>query len=259
MTRTVKYYIKMMITSLENAKGSDSISKIKINSSVLRSEKEEDKVDVNMSVSYTNMDVEHFDFTELNAVLKRSDGLFIAEGNFSISREVPSNVEIEESVGFYWLDQDKVFKAGESLSAEATIKLGKYRQLADFKSEIDIKKCESTLAFTDAGSGELDIVGGSLQIGEPDEDKFVSVDLVVCVKNLVDKYYPEVNVSYEITDSKDDFLEGSDGIFEVKPLSITYFTRSMYIKKSKLKSAKLHGALKLAEYLETKFFSCNSA
>ena len=230
------------------------MSKIKVNSVALDVEKNEDSSNVNLTVTYTNENIESFDFTELNAIIKRSDGLFIAESNSSISKEIPSGTEVEESVGFYGLNQEQLPKNNKELIVEAVIKLGKYHKFSEFESEIDDKKSEKIITFHSGNNGPLKIIGGSVQIGKPDEDKFANVDIVICVKNNSDKYYPELNISYEINDSKDNFLDGSDGVVEVKPLSLTYFTRSMYIKKNKLKSAKLYGSLKFAEYIETAFF-----
>lgn len=229
------------------------MTNVKVNSVMLEVEKDGDSSSVNVTVSYTNENMEALDFTEINAIIKRTDGLFIAESNTSISREISPGSEAEESVGFYGLNEEQLPKNNNDLAVDATIKLGKYHKFSEFESEVDHRNPEKIINFNGGEDGPLKVIGGSVQIGEPDEDKFVNVDIVVCVKNNSDTYYPELNIAYEITDIKNNFLDGSDGVAELKPLSLTYFTRSMYIKKSKLKSAKLYGSLKFAEYTETAF------
>ena len=231
------------------------MSKVKVNSVLLDVEKDDESTSVNVTVSYTNENIESLDFTEINAVIKRTDGIFIAESNSTISREIPSESKVEESVGFYGFNEEQIPKNRKDLVVEATIKLGKYHKFSEFESEIDDENNEKIITFRTAGDKPLKIIGGSVRISEPDEDKFVNVDMVICVQNNSDKYYPELNISYEIIDLKENFLDGSDGISELKPNSIVYFTQSMYIKKNKLKKAKLHGSVKFAEYIEMAYFT----
>ena len=134
------------------------MSKIKVNSVALDVEKNDDSSNVNLTVSYTNENIGSLDFTEINAIIKRSDGLFIAESNSSISREIPSGSEAEESVGFYGLNQGQLPNNNKDLVVEATIKLGKYHKFSEFESEIDDKNPEKIITFHGGGDGPLKMI-----------------------------------------------------------------------------------------------------
>lgn len=215
-------------------------------------EEDDENSKVDLSFSYTYENNEKLDFTEISAVLKRSDGVLIAETNSTTSSCGNPGAPEPESLGFYWLDKTLIPKDKKELSVSATIKLGKIKTISAFSLALDEKKNEMPIEFELSGV-DLEILGGSLNIGVPDEEKCVDVNLVICVRNNHDRYYPELKMSYELVGGNDVFLDGDDGIIEVKPLSYTYITRSIYIKKSKLKKAKLQGQLQLSDYVISTF------
>ena len=225
---------------------------ITVGPAVLTHEEDDENAKVELSFSYTYENKEALDFTEISAILRRSDGVFIADATSTISDCGTPGVEKTESIGFYWLNKKLIPADKSTLDVLTTIKLGEIKKITEFNLEIDEKRSEMPIAFDNKKYGGLEIIGGSINIDEPDEEKCVNLNLVICVKNHDDRYYPEFKVMYELTGFKEDFIDGDDGVMEIKPLSYTYFNRTMYIKKSKLKKSKLNGSIQLSDYVIVK-------